>query len=86
LEGNQVIDYQQQLTNIENERISIMEKMKLIVDQITCNDEFAIVHQGLMNIMSTIDERRNAIDQAVVNGDLDNIMMFDESILQKQCH
>ncbi|KAL4150134.1 hypothetical protein QTP88_003968 [Uroleucon formosanum] len=85
LEGNQVIDYQQQLTNIENERISIMEKIKLIVNQITCNDEFAIVHQGLMNIMSTIDERRNAIDQAVVNGDLDNIMIFDESILQKQC-
>lgn len=62
-----------------------MEKMKLIVNQITCNDEFSIVHQGLMNIMSTIDERRNAIDQAVVNGDLDNIMIFDESILQKQC-
>lgn len=78
-----MIDYQQELTNIENERLSIMEKMKLIVNQITCHNEFAIIHQGLMNIMSTIDERRNAIDQAVLNGDLDNIMIFDESILEK---
>ncbi|VVC45033.1 Zinc finger C2H2-type [Cinara cedri] len=84
LENNQVIDYQQEFTNIQNERLSIMEKMKLIVNQITCNDEFAIVNQGLINIMTTIDERRNVIiDQAVVNGDLDNIMIFDESILQK---
>lgn len=83
LEGNEVLEYQQELTNIENERLSIIEKMKLIVNQVTCNDEFAIIHQGLMNIMSSIDERRNAIDQAVVNGDLDNIMLFDENILQK---
>lgn len=83
LEDNQVIDYQQELTNMENEKLSLMEKMKLIVNQLACNDEFAIVHQGLMNIMSTIDERRNAINQAVVNGDLDNIMIFDETILPK---
>lgn len=84
LESNQEINYQDEFTNIQNERLSIMEKMKLIVNQITCNDEFAIVHQGLMNIMSTIDERRDVIiDQAVVNGDLDNIMIFDENILQK---
>lgn len=83
LEDNQVIEYQQELTNIENERVSIMEKMKIIVNEITCSDEFDIVHQGLMNIMSTIDERRNVIEQAVVNGDLDNIMIFDESIMQK---
>lgn len=84
LESNQEIDYQVEFTNIQNERLSIMEKMKLIVNQITCNDEFAIVHQGLMNIMNTIDERRDVIiDQAVVNGDLDNIMIFDENILQK---
>ncbi|XP_050430439.1 uncharacterized protein LOC126839276 isoform X1 [Adelges cooleyi] len=85
LQDAQVLDYQQELTNIENERTSIMEKMKMIVNQITCNDEFSIVNQGLMNIMSTIYERRNAIEQAVVNGDLDNIMIFDESILQKPC-
>lgn len=79
-----MIDYQEEFTNIQNERLSIIEKMKLIVNQITCNDEFAIVHQGLLNIMNTIDERRNVIiNQAVVNGDLDNIMIFDESILQK---
>jgi len=83
LDSNPVIDYQQELANIENERLSVIEKMKLIVNEITCNDEFAIVHQGLMHIMNTINERRNVIDQAVVNGDLDNIMIFDESILQK---
>ncbi|XP_050535350.1 uncharacterized protein LOC126902291 isoform X1 [Daktulosphaira vitifoliae] len=85
LQDNQVLDYQQELTNIENERTSIIEKMKIIVNQITCNDEFTIVNQGLMNIMSTIDERRNVIEQAVVNGDLDNIMIFDDSILPKTC-
>lgn len=85
-DDNQVLDYQQELTNIENERVSIVEKMKMIVNEITCSDEFTIVHQGMINIMNAIDERRNAIEQAVVNGDLDNIMIFDESILQKQCH
>lgn len=83
LDSTPVIDYQHELTNIENERLSIIEKMKLLVSEITCSDEFEIVQQGLINIMTTINERRNAIDQAVVNGDLDNIMIFDDSILQK---
>lgn len=83
LDSTPVIDYQHELTNIENERLSIIEKMKFLVSEITCSDEFDIVQHGLMNIMTTINERRNAIDQAVVNGDLDNIMIFDDSILQK---
>lgn len=83
LENNPVIDYQQQLTYIEDEKSSIMEKMKSIVSEITCSNELAIVHDGLVNIMSTIHQRRNVINQAVVNGDLDSIIMFDDSILTK---
>jgi len=83
LESNPVIDYQQELTCIDNERSNIIEKMKSIVSEITCSDEFAIVHDGLVNIINTINERRNVINQAVVNGDLDSMIIFDESILQK---
>lgn len=83
MESSQVINYALEHTNIENQKINLLKNMKLIVDHIAFNEECTIVSQGLVNILNTINERRNGIHQEIFNGDVDDIMILDRNILKK---